>query len=307
MQTLPFPTLEIPIVQLSIEPKNIQLFMKREDLVHPEISGNKYWKLFYNIKNYVESNPKNPFIITFGGAYSNHISATSYLAQLLKIKSLGIIRGEELALGYGDNPTLSFAHQNGMDFHFVNRETYRNKEQLKTEFKQRYPDAIIIEEGGTNSDAVLGIRHMLNAQTKDFHYLCTAVGTGGTIAGISKFCEENQKVIGFKAVQDDLLEEKILHWSGKSNFSLIEATERYGKIDKTLVAFINWFYSEYQIPLDPVYTGKMMLKIFEMLKTGYFPENSKILAFHTGGLQGIAGANQFLQKKNLPLIKFNIK
>jgi len=300
-----FPRTEIPIIEIPLE-NNIRLFVKREDLIHPRISGNKYWKLFYNIKNYLDNHPQNPMFITFGGAFSNHISAVSALGKDLEIRTLGIIRGEELSEKWHENPTLKFSAENGMEFHFVSREKYREKEILKNEFQQKFPEALIIEEGGTNELAVKGIQNMLGNATKDFHYLCTAVGTGGTIAGISRYCEDNQMVIGFKIVKDDSLEDKISALSGKRNFILIESEDHYGKISDENIRFINWFYEKYGIPLDPIYTGKMMKKIFEMIGNGFFPENSKILAFHTGGLQGIAGANQMLKKQNRTIINFNL-
>lgn len=300
-----FPRTEIPIIEIPLK-GSIRLFIKREDLIHPGISGNKYWKLFYNVRSHLEQNPENLMIITFGGAFSNHIFAVSALGKNLEIKTLGIIRGEELSGKWNENPTLKFAAENGMEFHFVSREEYREKEVLKKEFQQKFPDALIIEEGGTNELAVKGIRNMLGNATKDFDYLCTAVGTGGTIAGISRYCEDNQMVIGFKVVKDDSLESKISEFSGKRNFTLIEAEEKYGKISDENIRFINWFYEKYGIPLEPIYTGKMIMKIFEMIENGFFPENSRILAFHTGGLQGIAGANQMLQKQNRTVINFNL-
>ena len=144
---------------------------------------------------------------------------------------------------------------------------------------------------------------MLNDDTKDFDYLCTTVGTEGTVAGILKFSEENQKVIGFKAVDDDSLENKIVELTSKKNFDLIDSGfGGYGKIKDENVRFINDFKEKYGIPLEPVYTGKMMQKIFELIDEDYFPENSKILCFHTGGLQGIEGANLLLEKQNRNLI-----
>ncbi|MEN4762481.1 pyridoxal-phosphate dependent enzyme [Chryseobacterium sp. C39-AII1] len=299
---LPLPAEKIPIQEISIN-KNVKLFIKREDVIHPQISGNKYWKLFFNINNYLAKNPEKPYIITFGGAFSNHISAVSALGNLAKIPTLGIIRGEELKNKWRDNPTLLFSKRNGMNLQFVTREEYRHKEKL-TEFLQKeFPDALIVPEGGTNEDAIEGVKMMLNDETKDFDYLCTAVGTGGTIAGISKFCEENQKVIGFKAVDDDSLENKILELTSKKNFNLIDSTfGGYGKIKDENIRFINDFKENYGIPFEPIYTGKMMQKIFELIDDGYFPENSKILCFHTGGLQGIEGANLLLEKQNRNLI-----
>lgn len=301
------PEINIPIVEIPLK-RNLKLFVKREDLIHPEISGNKYWKLFYNINHYLENKPEKPLLITFGGAFSNHISAFSALGKDLKIKTLGIIRGEELVDKWQGNPTLEFAKKNGMEFRFVTREDYREKEMISKKLKEEFPDALIVPEGGTNDLAVEGIKHMLNEQTKDFHYLCTAVGTGGTIAGLSKHCEENQQVVGFKAVDDPTLEESIFKLSKRHNFQLVDAHDgRYGKMTEENIRFVNWFYEEFKIPLDPIYTGKMMKKIFELIDEGFFPENCKILAFHTGGLQGIEGANEVLKNQNRQLIYWDIE
>lgn len=298
------PEISIPIIEIPLE-KNIRLFLKREDLIHPHISGNKYWKLFYNINSYLEPKPENPFIITFGGAFSNHIAATAALGKKFQLKVLGIIRGEELQNKWQENPTLKLAHENGMEFRFVTREAYRNKESLTQILQKEFPEALIIPEGGTNDRAVEGIQYMLNSETKSFDYLCTAVGTGGTVAGISKFAEENQQVLGFKVVDDDSLYNRVVELSKRNNCKLIEAHDGgYGKISDENIRFINVFKEKYGIQLDPIYTGKMMKKIFELIDNNYFPDGSKILAFHTGGLQGIFGANERLKKQNRPLINF---
>lgn len=299
---LPLPTEPVPIQEISID-KKVRLFIKREDLIHPQISGNKYWKLFYNINKYLEKNPENPYVITFGGAFSNHISAVSAVGNMAGIPTLGIIRGEELQNKWRDNPTLVFAKRNGMNLKFVTREEYRHKEKLTEFLQQEFPAALLVPEGGTNEEAVEGIKMMLNEQTKDFDYLCTAVGTGGTIAGISKFCKENQKVIGFKVVDDTSLEKKIAELTSKHNFNLIDSSfGGYGKINDENIRFINDFKEKYNIPLEPIYTGKMMQKVFELIEENYFPENTSILCFHTGGLQGIEGANLLLEKQNRNLI-----
>ena len=299
---LQIPTEQIPIQEINID-KSVRLFIKREDLIHPQISGNKYWKLIYNINNYLESQPEKPLIITFGGAYSNHISSVSTVGNLAGIQTLGIIRGEELEKKWKDNPTLVAANRNGMNLKFVTREEYRNKEKLTEFLQQEFRDSLIIPEGGTNENAVQGIKMMLNDDTKDFDYLCTAVGTGGTIAGISMFCEENQTVVGFNVVEDSSLEHRILELTSKRNFHQIDAAfGGYGKINDDNVRFINDFKAKYDIPLEPIYTGKMMQKVFEMIDENYFPEGSKILCFHTGGLQGIEGANMLLEKQNRNLI-----
>ncbi len=296
------PTISIPITEIPLQ-KNIKLFLKREDLIHPQVSGNKYWKLFYNINSYLAQNPANPFIITYGGAFSNHIAATAALGKEFQLRTLGLIRGEELQDKWEQNPTLTLAQQNGMDFRFITREEYRDKETLTQKLQQEFPNALIIPEGGTNQQAVLGIQFMLNNETKSFDYLCTAAGTGGTVAGISKFAEENQQVLGFKVVDDHSLYNKVFKLSPRENFKLLEAHDgRYGKIIDENIRFINDFNQKFGIQLDPIYTGKMMRKIFELIDEGYFPEGSKILAFHTGGLQGIFGANEMLKKQNRELI-----
>lgn len=285
---LQIPENKIPIVEIKTN-FDIQIFIKREDLIHPKISGNKFWKLFFNVNQYLESNPENPLLITFGGAFSNHVASVSAFGKEFGIPTIGIIRGNELENNWQNNPTLSEASKNGMQFFFVSREDYQNKEKLIVQFSKKYPNALIIPEGGSNEMAVKGVQYMLGNDTKDFDYLCTAVGTGGTIAGISKFAEENQKVVGIKVVKDDSLQKTISEWSRRSNFDLVDADEnRYGKITDGNIRFINWFYEKYEIPLDPIYTGKMMQKIFDLAEKDFFPKGSKILALHTGGLREIA-------------------
>ena len=293
---------KIPIVEIPIESK-VRLFIKREDLTHPEISGNKYWKMFYNVKKYLEKEVSERKIITFGGAFSNHIAAAAALGNEFGIETLGIIRGNELEDSWQENPTLFSAHQNGMSFRFVTRETYRYKERLMAELQEEFPESLVVPEGGTNENAVEGIQYMLTDETNDFDYICSAVGTGGTVSGLSKFAQPHQKIIGFKAVKDNSLENRIKNLSKKDNFTLVDASDGgFGKITDENVRFINEFYQYFGIVLEPVYTGKMLRKIFEMIADDYFPANSKILAFHTGGLQGIVGANEMLKKKNRNLI-----
>lgn len=298
---------KIPIVEIPIESK-VRLFIKREDLTHPEISGNKYWKMFYNVKKYLEKEVSERKIITFGGAFSNHIAAAAALGKEFGIKTLGVIRGNELEDSWQENPTLFSAHQNGMSFRFVTRETYRYKEKMMKELQTEFPESLVVPEGGTNENAVEGIQYMLTDETNDFDYICSAVGTGGTVSGLSKFAQPHQKVIGFKAVKDNSLENRIKNLSKKDNFTLVDASDGgFGKITDENVRFINEFYQYFGIVLEPVYTGKMLRKIFEMIADDYFPANSKILAFHTGGLQGIVGANEMLKKKNRNLILLHDK
>jgi len=299
---LNFPKLKIPIQKITIYDKEI--FIKREDLIHPDISGNKYWKLFYNVNNFLKNNTHPPLIISFGGAFSNHIVALAAFGNIFKIPTMGIIRGEELKDNFSKNPTLNTATNNGMIFRFVSRTLYRDKDRIVHDLRKEFPEALIVPEGGSNLLATQGVKFMLSEQTKDFDYLCTAVGTGGTIAGISKFVEDYQKVIGFKVVNDNSLIPRLRNLEIKNNFEIIDASfGKYGKITDEIVDFVNYFWRTYNIPLDPIYTGKMMITLTKMINENFFPKGSKILVFHTGGLQGILGANEFLRSKNRKTIE----
>lgn len=300
------PNIPIPIQEIPLD-KEVKLFIKREDLIHPEISGNKYWKLFYNIKKYLATMPEHPMLITFGGAFSNHIAATAALARDLGMASLGIIRGDELSDQWQNNETLCQASANGMRLEFVTRSDYRNKDVLTRKFQEQYPQALIIPEGGTNENAVQGIKYMLDERTRNFDYLCVAVGTGGTVAGLSKFSELHQNVLGFKVI-NDRVEERILKLSERENFKCFDASfGGYGKFSEDNILFINQIYRRCRLPLDPVYTGKMLQKLFELIENGYFEKGARILVFHTGGLQAIYGANSRLKKQNKPLIELNLE
>lgn len=287
-----------PIVPIPYSDK-VELWMKREDLVHEGISGNKFWKLYYNVITYLESEAKNPMLISFGGAFSNHIAALSALGEELNIPTLGIIRGDELKDSWQQNPTLKRASERGMQFHFVSREAYRDKESLTVKFQNQFPEALVIPEGGSNELAVKGIAMMLDERTKDFDYLCTAVGTGGTVAGLSLFAENHQKVLGFQVVKDNSVPPKVQEWSSRKNVDFWDASGRgYAKVTEELIAFINEFNERCQIPLELIYTGKMMKKIFDLIDEDFFPRGSRILAFHTGGLQAIEGMNASLIRKD---------
>ncbi|PSG90056.1 1-aminocyclopropane-1-carboxylate deaminase/D-cysteine desulfhydrase [Aurantibacter aestuarii] len=285
--------------------KNTELFIKREDLLHKYISGNKFRKLKYNFE-YVKNN-RFKEVITFGGAYSNHISATAYAGKLQNIQTFGIIRGEELENQTTLNYTLNFAKDCGMNLIFVSREDYKKKDasnkvrQLINTLQRPY----IIPEGGTNNLAIKGCEEILGNDTKPFDYICTSVGTGGTISGLINASESHQEILGFSALKGDFLSEDISKFVSKTNWKLNTDYHfgGYGKISEELIHFMNDFKKTYDIPLDPIYTGKMMFGIIDLIKKGYFKQNAKILAIHTGGLQGIEGMNETLKLKKLPLIQ----
>ncbi|MGB5666485.1 MAG: pyridoxal-phosphate dependent enzyme [Maribacter sp.] len=284
--------------------KGISLFIKREDRIHPLISGNKYRKLKYNISK--AKNEGFGTLLTFGGAFSNHIVATACAANENGFKSIGIIRGEELAFKWQENPTLALATALGMQLKFIPRNHYKIKhtsifiDELKAEFNDFY----LIPEGGTNDLAVKGCEEILTENDSDFNIVCCSVGTGGTIAGIINSAYPEQHIIGFPALKGDFLKEDICKFANNKNWELQTKYNfgGYAKMNIELCVFINDFKVKTQIPLDPIYTAKMIYGILDMVKKGEFKPNTKILAIHTGGLQGIAGMNTVLKKKNLPLI-----
>ena len=283
---------------------NYNGYLKREDLLHPEVSGNKYRKLKYNL---LEAKQRgNKTVLTFGGAYSNHISATAAAGKEMGIKTIGVIRGEELKKKQSLNPTLQFARECGMKLYFVRRERYKAKttSDFLNELHSELGDFYLVPEGGTNNLAVEGCEEILTKNDASYDYICTAVGTGGTIAGIIKASKPHQTIIGFSALKGTFQRKEIEKYTNKTNYRIIDdyCLGAYAKIDEELIRFINGFKEKTGIPLDPVYTGKMMYGIFDLLKKGYFKENSSILAIHTGGIQGIAGMSQLLKKKNLPQI-----
>ncbi|WP_428224549.1 1-aminocyclopropane-1-carboxylate deaminase/D-cysteine desulfhydrase [Flavobacterium sp.] len=299
--------MKTPLQQINISlPNGISLYLKREDTIHPYISGNKYRKLKYNLL-YLQDHWVDT-LVTFGGAFSNHIAATAYACHEKGISCVGVIRGEELWKEVVTNPTLKFAQSCGMKFEFVTREQYRDKEhpEFLAYLQAKYGTCYLLPEGGTNALAVQGCEEILGNDTAEFDYICTAVGTGGTISGLINSSLPHQKVLGFPALKGDFLTKEIQQWTHNNRWQLIHEYHfgGYAKVTEALIAFLNAFYEQTQIPLDPVYTGKLLFGVYDLITKGYFTENSKILAVHTGGLQGIAGMNQFLQKKNKTLIAY---
>jgi 1-aminocyclopropane-1-carboxylate deaminase len=273
-------------------------------LIHPFISGNKFRKLKYNLLQ-AKAERKSK-LITFGGAFSNHIAAVAYAGKENNLETIGIIRGDELESKISENPTLTFAQNCGMKFEFVTREVYKTKTTplFIEKLKEHYGDFYLVPEGGTNSLAVKGCKEILTTEDADFTHICCAIGTGGTISGLINSANGNQKIIGFPALKGDFLSDDIRKFVTNSNWELQMDYHfgGYAKINEALIRFINDFYKQTNIPLDPIYTGKMMFGIVDLIKKGYFPKGAKILAIHTGGLQGIEGMNRNLKNKNLQLI-----
>ncbi len=268
--------------------------MKREDLTHPEFGGNKWRKLNYNLQQARHNHQHT--LLTFGGAWSNHIYATAAAGKYFGFKTIGLIRGENTT---PLNPTLGFARDCGMQVDYLDRKTYRNKH--KPEFiqslKHRYGDFYLLPEGGSNQLALTGCREIVTDIKQPFDVICCACGTGATLAGIISALQPRQQAIGFSALKGgQFLNREISQFlaplkNRHSNWH-IETAYHFGGYARTsdrLFQFIRFFEQQYHIPLDCVYTAKMFYGLFDLIKTGYFPDGSRIVAIHTGGLQGNAG------------------
>jgi 1-aminocyclopropane-1-carboxylate deaminase len=294
-----------PITEIiSIPEKEVSLHIRREDLIHPLVSGNKYRKLKYNLAQATAENQTR--LLTFGGAFSNHIAATAAAGKEYGFETVGVIRGEELSTAIDENPTLHFAQQCGMTLEFVSRETYRNKADFSflDNLRQKFGHFYLLPEGGTNALAVKGCEEILGPEDFDFDYICCAAGTGGTAAGIINSSADSQQVLVFPALKGDFLQDEMRKFATKENWKLVSDYHfgGYAKINTGLIAFINDFYKKNAIPLDPVYTAKLFFGVMDLVQKDYFAKGSKILLIHTGGIQGIKGMNNKLKNKNLPII-----
>ena len=208
---------------------SVSLTVKREDVLHSQISGNKFRKLKYNL---LEAKAKGVTkLMTFGGAYSNHIAAVAAAGKLYGFETVGIIRGEEIKDKFLDNETLKLAHENGMQFEFITRSDYRTKTDVYflENLKRKFGNFYLIPEGGTNELAVKGCEEILTKADANFNYLCSAVGTGGTISGIINSAHENQKILGFPALKENYLQEQINLFSKNKNSKTKENGRKTGE------------------------------------------------------------------------------
>lgn len=277
--------------------KQVRVFMKRDDLIHPLVSGNKWRKLKYNLQAAKAAGQTT--LLTFGGAFSNHIFAVAAAGKEYGFKTIGIIRGEETSAA---NSTLSFAESCGMQLHFITRTSYREKETpgFIWNLHQQFGDFYLLPEGGTNIHAVKGCEEVVHEIQINYDYLCCSCGTGGTIAGLIAGDNEKYKVLGFSALKGmhDLrqkIEKLVTEYSGRqfTNWSVNHDYHfgGYAKVNEELLSFIREFYSSQNILTDPVYTGKLMFGIFDLIRKDFFFRGSTIVAIHTGGLQGWNGIN----------------
>lgn len=280
------------------EHKKIKLFIKREDLTDDLISGNKFYKLKYNLIEAEKLGYKT--LLTFGGAYSNHIHATAAAGKKYGFNTIGVIRGEEhLPL----NPTLNSAQENGMTFEYLDRTSYRNKydKYIVDELKNKFGDFYLIPEGGSNHLAIKGCAEIIPSITTDFNFICSACGTGGTLAGLILGLDSKSFALGFSALKGgEFLYQNVrslLAYYQKENLNNFQINLKYhfggyAKTNRELNTFCNSFEEQHNIPIEPIYTGKMFYGIFNLIRHDFFPVNSKIVAIHTGGLQGLHGLKQ---------------
>ena len=282
---------------INIEPLNNVLFSKydvtvsmlRLDTIHPIVSGNKIFKLHYFLQEALHSSHKQ--IITFGGAYSNHLAATAFACREKGIKSVGIVRGEkppELS------HTLLFCVQNGMQLEFISRASYQkiNSEEFQYSLTKKYGDHTLIPEGGYSEKGASGAKLIAeHFNSKNFTHICCAIGTATTFAGLIMGCECEAKLTGFSVLKnlndiDSRLKELKVEFKKIYLFNSDYHFGGYAKKTPELTSFMNFFYKDNKIPLDFVYTGKMMFGVYDLINKNYFPRGSDILCLHTGGLQG---------------------
>jgi 1-aminocyclopropane-1-carboxylate deaminase len=277
----------------------IEVFIKRLDLIDPFISGNKLFKLKHNVDRALLEE-KN-MLITFGGAFSNHILATAAYAKKKNIDCLAIVRGEE----YSElNPLLALAKEYGMNFCFVSRKEYakRNDNNYISELIRKYKKAFIVPEGGNNKLGVLGAEEILETQDKSFDYIICPIGTGATLSGIVNSSNRSQKVIGINCINDTKdINKNISQKTNKNNWEIINEFNfgGFAKFDNLLTEYLKKFKLNYKITLDLNYTTKMFFGFEKLIERRYFHRKSKVLLIHTGGTYGNLGFN-YLYDLDLP-------
>ncbi len=282
----PYPThtllqkLDLPL----LEQKNVALQVLRLDLMHPAISGNKWFKLKYNLKAALAQGKKR--LLTFGGAYSNHLYACAHAARLLELEMIALVRGEEQR---PLNSTLAALEAQGCHIHYLDRSSYRQKQDpaFLADLQIQFGDFYLIPEGGCNAEGVKGCKEIIPENT-DFDFLCTAVGTGTTLAGLAASLQARQKALGFVVLKGaQYLEEEVAKHSPTEPMHFLHDYHfgGYAKRNALLDSFMEDFTAQSGIALEHVYTGKMFYGLWELLKQDFFPPQSRILAIHSGGLR----------------------
>ncbi|MCP5062558.1 MAG: 1-aminocyclopropane-1-carboxylate deaminase/D-cysteine desulfhydrase [Ignavibacteriae bacterium] len=291
-------------VKMPFVDDSVEVYLKREDLLHKTISGNKWRKLKYNLLQ-AEKDAQST-LLTFGGAYSNHIHATSGAGKIFGFKTIGVIRGEEhLPL----NSTLTSSINNGMEIHYVDRTSYREKREkyFIDQLHHKFGGFYHVPEGGTNNLAVKGCTEIIEDINVDFDYIFSGCGTGGTFSGLVCGLGGKKNAIGVSALKGaDFLNKEISgyiknysgndynNWELKLNYHF----GGFAKIKKDLIEYMLEFEKENNILLEYIYTSKMIFAIYDMIKNGELKKGSRVIALHTGGLQGREGMEKYLNKVN---------
>lgn len=278
----------------------LEISLKREDQIHSEISGNKWRKLKYNFQ-YAKKNGYRS-VLTFGGAFSNHLAAVATAGHQYGFQTHGIVRGEELE-SQTLNPTLQYCAQKGMALHFVNRTLYKNKKQALASVIIDDKNPYVIPEGGTNALAVNGCAEILTSADKDFDTIAVAVGTGGTMAGLIQSTSDYQYIVGFQIVKDIEIPSRIRTFVSNDRWSLVSTYDEvgYAKTPKSLIDFAHSVADQTGVILDPLYTAPMLWHLIKKWKENTWNFGNRLLMIHTGGHQSIKGINQRLAQQGSSL------
>lgn len=285
---------EIPLTEVRhpvLQERNISLRLLREDLNHPLVGGNKWRKLKHNLL--VAKERQSQGIVSIGGSFSNHLYALAAVSKELGLESIGLVRES----GQRSNPTLDFIRSQGMDLQFISRSEYRMLRKDFSLIEQEFPRYYHVPEGGSNLLAFQGCKEISDSIPKGVNVVCVPVGTACTISGVIDGLDASTEVIGFPALKENYLEQNIERFLPESHTEKNWRLERafhlggIGSFSDDLITFLNGFYSDYKIRLDPIYNGKMLFGLFQMISNNKFAEGTIITAVLTGGLQGIAGFN----------------
>lgn len=280
----PFKPSHTEPLSCSLFDDNQRIDILRDDLIHPVVSGNKWRKLKYFIDHILHTGQAP--IVTFGGAYSNHLVATSFAGKYFNIPTHAFVRGDEIR---ESNAYERCCLRNGMTLQYVSRTAYRDKENLFKSYVSEHPDAVFLDEGGDHELALKGCAEIFNDLQVPYDYIVLAVGTGTTMEGLVKAVAENHaqtKIIGISVLKNNFdIDRRLLKYDPR-HWEVCHAYHRgkYAKTDPGLLAFMDAFNKETGILPDPVYTGKMMMAVADLLKSGYFKGSGKILLVHTGGV-----------------------
>jgi 1-aminocyclopropane-1-carboxylate deaminase len=287
-----------------IEYQGVSIYIKRDDLIDDLVNGNKFRKLIGTL-NFLHSNEDSK-ILTFGGAYSNHIHAVAAAGEKFGFETVGIIRGEEL--NKSSSETLRFADEMGMQLKFISRSDYAQKDSIEftKKLKLEFPHHFFLPEGGTCMFSDIGIDGMMNEILLQIipDYVCCPVGTGGTVRGILASSAYKNKVIGFSAIKKpSQIKEHLFKKLGLQIENRFILTDEfvgggYAKISEHDYNFVSSFEQKYQIPIEYIYSGKMFRGIFTMIERGFFKKTDKIVAIHTGGIQGKSFFEKIQSKKH---------